>query len=113
MFASRTPHKTMEVPGYPGHTITLRKLTGLRYRQAVDLMTRSKPAESDLHVCLHGIVSWSMDETVTPERIEDLEDEAVQFIATEVLRLTKPTLFQAVEQREVEEKKVPGPAPSA
>jgi len=29
--------------------------------------------------------------------LEDLDDEAVDFIATEVLRLTKPGLFHATE----------------
>lgn len=34
------------------------------------------------------------------DAVEDLDDEAVDFIATEVLRLTKPTLFLTPEEAE-------------
>jgi hypothetical protein len=53
-----------------------------------------------------GLVAWSYPQAVKPllvatgttaavtlDAIEDLDDEAVDFIATEVLRLTKPRLF--------------------
>jgi hypothetical protein len=42
----------------------------------------------------HGVVAWSYPDPVTPERIADLDADAVDWIAREVLRLTKPALFQ-------------------
>lgn len=73
-----------------------------------------------------GLVSWTYPQslTATPARpaveaagdvkaqpaveaydpIEDLDDEAVDFIATEVMRQTKPWLFQTAEQQENERK---------
>jgi hypothetical protein len=61
-----------------------------------------------------GLVAWSYPQSVTPiaakagkpgaaaveasDAIEDLDDEAVDFIATEILRLTKPALFLATEE---------------
>ena len=71
-----------------------------------------------------GLVAWSYPQSVTPiaakaeikgkpgapaieasDAIEDLDDEALDFIATEVLRLTKPHLFHAtVEDAEVAQK---------
>lgn len=59
-----------------------------------------------------GLVSWSYPQSVKPvlvkgkqglpdqtiDVIEDLDDEAVNFIATEVLRVTKPGLFLTAEE---------------
>ena len=55
-----------------------------------------------------GLVAWSYPQSVKPvtvkdgtkpdlvvDAIDDLDDETVDFIATEVLRLTKPALFHA------------------
>jgi hypothetical protein len=75
-----------------------------------------------------GLVSWSYPQSVKPvparagikavgnrpgseaivasDAVEDLDDEAVDFIATEVLRLTKPGLFAATaEDADAEKKK--------
>ena len=65
-----------------------------------------------------GLVGWSyplpvkrseMTTTATPvvtvtDPVEDLSDEAVEFIATEILRLTKPALFQTDADREAARK---------
>jgi hypothetical protein len=56
-----------------------------------------------------GLVAWSYPQSITPltpaqiaegvtDPVEDLDDEAVDFIATAVLRLTKPGLFHATEE---------------
>jgi hypothetical protein len=61
-----------------------------------------------------GLVAWSYPQPIKPEMvpatssgsfkvsgpdpIDDLDDEAVDFIATEVLRRTKPLLFAATEE---------------
>lgn len=48
----------------------------------------------------HGIVAWSYPEKVTPEQVEDLEADAAEWIAREILRLTKPALFLTPEEAE-------------
>jgi len=40
-----------------------------------------------------GLVAWNYDRPVSPEAIEDLDDETIDHLAREVLRLTKPALF--------------------
>lgn len=58
-----------------------------------------------------GLVAWSYPQSVKPvtvksegkpdridDAIDDLDDETVDFIAREVLRLTKPGLFLATEE---------------
>lgn len=61
-----------------------------------------------------GLKGWSFTVTdykgteqpkaLTPEAIGDLDDEALEFIAVEVMRLTKPGLFLTVEEREAAQK---------
>ncbi len=83
-----------------------------------------------------GLVAWSYPQSVTPiaakaatvakgtmpaaaaveasDAIEDLDDEAVDFIATEVLRLTKPALFVTTEEDVADaQKKLSAVAPLA
>lgn len=57
-----------------------------------------------------GLIGWSYPHSTRPltssqkadgqtyDAIDDLDDEAVDFIATEVLRVTKPALFHAMAQ---------------
>jgi hypothetical protein len=57
-----------------------------------------------------GLVGWSYPQSIKPltpsqvadgqttNAVDDLDDEAVDFIATEILRLTKPALFHATEE---------------
>jgi hypothetical protein len=53
----------------------------------------------DAHtVAAAGIVAWSYPEPVTPEAIEDLDGEALEFLAREILKLSKPSLFQTVDE---------------
>lgn len=65
-----------------------------------------------------GLVAWSYDRSVKPvvtkvdgqpdhvdDAIEDLDDDAIEFIAREVLRLTKPGLFvETIEDAESKKK---------
>jgi len=61
-------------------------------------------------ICQKGIKAWTfVDEAgqsipVTPETIEDLDEEAVRFFATEIMRLTKPGLFQSEEEAKATQK---------
>lgn len=49
-----------------------------------------------------GLVSWSYNRPLTD--IADLDDEALDFIAIEVMRLTKPGRFQSADEREAARK---------
>jgi hypothetical protein len=75
-----------------------------------------------------GLVAWSYPQTLTPiaakaagdgapapayDAIEDLDDDAVDFIAREVLRLTKPSLFHQSAADVEAEKKTPDAAASS
>ena len=51
-----------------------------------------------------GIKAWSYPEPVTPESIEDLDEEAVAFLSREILKLSKPGLFQTGEEAKAEQK---------
>lgn len=48
-----------------------------------------------------GLMAWSYPQAPSaPDGVDDLDDEAVDFIATEILRLTKPALFLTPEASE-------------
>lgn len=57
-----------------------------------------------------GLKGWSFTSAdgtakpLTPEAVRDLDDEALEFIAVEVMRLTKPGLFLTAEEREAAQK---------
>jgi hypothetical protein len=56
-----------------------------------------------------GVKAWTYEDGGTPKpvtdaAIEDLEDEALEFIARTVLQLTKPALFQSKDEREAARK---------
>lgn len=52
-------------------------------------------ADVDLDVVLrHGIKAWTYDVEITPQALDDLTDEARDFLAREILRFTKPALFE-------------------
>jgi hypothetical protein len=46
-----------------------------------------------------GLTAWTHGRELKAG-IDDLDDEAAEFIGREILRLTKPSLFQTVEERE-------------
>jgi hypothetical protein len=58
-----------------------------------------------------GLVAWTYADKSEPASgkplqaaIDDLDDDALEFIATEVLRVTKPYLFETAEQSAVAKK---------
>lgn len=51
-----------------------------------------------------GLVAWSYDLSVNPEAIADLDDEAIEFFAMEILRRTKPDLFRTAPEAEAARK---------
>jgi hypothetical protein len=130
-FASKHTKVVSEVPGEPGKTVTIRKLTGKEVetaqeahatafatgrarnwsktlRQVMSAGAKDSDAKAamadpmagyDRFVMMHaGIVSWTLTPTTDRKEliaeINDLDDEASEYLATEILRLTKPQLFQ-------------------
>jgi hypothetical protein len=66
-----------------------------------------------LVVATAGITGWSYRDDdgqnakpkkVTNASVADLDDDALEFIATEILRMTKPALFETVEEAEAARK---------
>ncbi len=61
-------------------------------------------------VCKKGLVSWTFEDVPlsTPSDIdaavEDLDDEALDFLAREILKLSKPSLFQTAPEAEADQK---------
>jgi hypothetical protein len=56
-----------------------------------------------------GVSAWSylvsdQPKPVTAAAIEDFDDESLELLATQVLRLTKPALFQTLADREAAQK---------
>lgn len=47
-----------------------------------------------------AVLAWTFPEKVTPEAIDDLDEETLEVIARAVLRLTKPALFQTEAEAE-------------
>jgi hypothetical protein len=78
----------------------------------------------DRTVLLHGgVKAWTYVEDdgtpipVTPATIDDLDPEAGDFFAEQILRLTKPSLFLSYDEAAADQKEaqaaVPGPAGTA
>lgn len=53
---------------------------------------------------LKGVASWSYDAPVNEETVADLDEETQDFIAREVLRLSRPAAFQTEQEIEAERK---------
>lgn len=51
-----------------------------------------------------GLTGWSYEAKVGAEAIDELDDETVEFIAVEVMKLTRPALFQTPAEQEADEK---------
>lgn len=51
-----------------------------------------------------GVVSWTLSEDLTPENISSLDEDAQDYLARAILKLSRPKLFQSVEDAETERK---------
>jgi hypothetical protein len=59
-----------------------------------------------------GLIAWTLtDPALTPDAIEDLDDDAVDWFARAILERSKPALFAV--DAEAAQKKADGPAPIA
>lgn len=74
-----------------GGAKVLSEIQKLGGEDAVRSSGEQDPASGfDRHqVLLDGIVSWTADESVTPETIDDIEDETADLLFREILRLSR------------------------
>jgi hypothetical protein len=65
-------------------------------------------------LCGAGLVAWSYpDPVLSPEAIEDLDDDTLEFVARAILRRSKPGLFETADEAETARKNGSGPSPVA
>jgi len=61
-------------------------------------------------LCKEGVKAWTCVDKdgkplpVTPEAINDLDEDALEWMATQVLKLTKPSLFQTDDEKAADRK---------
>lgn len=48
----------------------------------------------------HGVTAWSFDQPVSVESFEDIDDDRADWIAGQILRLSKPSLYQTESEQE-------------
>ena len=61
------------------------------------------PADYDRQTLLvSAITSWTYEEALTPETIEEIDDDTQTYLVEQVLRLSKPSLFQTAEEMEAD-----------
>jgi len=53
---------------------------------------------------LRGVKSWNFEVPVSAESVDDLDEDALTWLATAVLKLSKPSLFLSAEEREAARK---------
>src|SRR5207244_8101581 len=90
-------HALLHAPlsGYDRVTVVRSGLQAWSYPEPVKALTVTTTAAASTSV------------VVPPDPLADLSDEALDFIATEILRLTKPTLFMTtVDEVEADQKHV-------
>lgn len=99
-FASQFPPKALDVAGA---TVSIRKLSGLQF----SIARSERPADLTFRQAIlrAGIVSWTFDGVERSDAtIDDLDDDAAELIASEILLLTKPSLKQTAEESEAARK---------
>lgn len=131
-FASLVTSDPIPLPFDAGQWVKVRKLTGRQYESVQDAHRMGyasggkwagffRTAALDPHsdevqrilrdpltghdrytLVQEGLVAWSYDRPIDKDAIADLDDDALDFIAREVLKLAKPGLF--AEQTEAEKK---------
>ena len=109
----------------------LKRMGGAEFRKQLDEATKGKTPDElaavvrdpvhayDKHVVvLHGLRSWTYEDSPVPDPkdeaarlafVEDLDPDALEFIAREILRWTRPSLFK--EEAKAAQKETDGPSP--
>ena len=55
-------------------------------------------------LCQHGILSWSYDVKPSREAVDDLDEDTRYALAREILKLSRPKLFQSADDAEAARK---------
>ena len=90
--------------GYDRFTVVRAGLVSWTYPQAI------KPVAATAATAGEGSAPAATAAVEAADAIADLDDEAVDFIAREVLRRTKPRLFQTADEAEIARKNAPRPS---
>ena len=51
-----------------------------------------------------GVKAWSLPEDITDDTLDDLSDDVAETLKFEILKLTKPSLFQSKSEQEADRK---------
>lgn len=102
IFASQVT-KVVPIPGAEPHTMTIRKLSGAEYAEVIQLFKADSPVWRNKAI-EYGVTAWSLSEKRTVEAMADLVDEAVDAVALDVMKLTKPAWFETKAEAAAEEK---------
>ena len=51
-----------------------------------------------------GVTAWTLELPHTAESVAELDEDVRDYIATEILKLSKPSLFRTVEEQEADQK---------
>lgn len=78
-----------------GGANAIKEIRGLSEKEADVAVAISDPLASydRTSLMVSGVIDWSFDEPLTPTSLEDLDEETADWLAREILRLTKPSLF--------------------
>lgn len=112
----------------------MKRMGGAEFRKQLEEATRDDPKDEtgkstavakaardpvhayDKHIVVqYGLKAWTFTEDdgtpipITPEAIEDLDPDALEFIAREILRWTRPSLF--TEDAKAAQKETGGASP--
>lgn len=102
IFASQVT-KVVSIPGAEPHTMTIRRLSGGEFAEVIQLFKADSPVWRNKAIG-YGVTEWSLSEARTVEAMADLVDEAVDAVALEVMKLTKPAWFTTKDEADAAEK---------
>jgi hypothetical protein len=103
----------------------VRKMGGAEFRKQLEEATKGKPKKAvatakadpvnlyDKHtIVFYGLRSWTYDELIPEPKdaearkalVEDLDPDALEWLAREILRFTRPALFKTEEEAKADQK---------
>lgn len=83
----------------------LQELSSLSSAEQQQIVNRDPVQGYDQAVlCQHGILSWSYDVKPSREAVDDLDEDTRYALAREILKLSRPKLFQSADDAEAARK---------
>ncbi len=117
---AQAEHMRQTQAGFTGRgwaSMFLRRiLAGIGTEEDLDKITTDPLVGFDrLSVVKLGVKAWSFEvdgkpKPVNADAIADIDDETLEYLAVEIMRLTRPALFQTVEQLEAARKNASRPS---